>query len=90
MKNFRLNTTEKINKAIALVYEMLQNRKIHPSGEFDSKKRFYLKNRHLVNVRTPSKAWPNSEMLAGRTKKYVRAVYNEAKPKTLNSLLKAI
>jgi len=90
MKNFRFDTKEKINKAIEIVYEMLQNREIHPSGEFDKQKRFYLTHGHLVDVRSPSKAWPNSEMFAGRTKKYVKAVYQEFKPKTINSLLKAI
>jgi hypothetical protein len=90
MKNIRLNTEEKIATAINKIYEMLQSREINPSGEFDDKGRFYLKKGHLVNVRGPSKAWPNSELNAGRTKKYIKAVYQEAKPKTLKSLIKEI
>jgi hypothetical protein len=90
MKNFRLNTEEKIATAINKIYEMLQSREINPSGEFDDKGRFYLSKGHLVNVRVPSKAWPNSEMIAGRTKKYIKAVYQEVKPKTLKSLIKEV
>lgn len=90
MKNFRLDTKEKVDQAVNIIFEKLQDREIHPTGEFDSKKRFYLKKGHLVNVRGPSRAWPNSEMVAGRTKKYIKAVFEESKPKTLKSFFKEI
>ncbi len=59
---------------IKQVYEMLKNREIHPSGEFDKGGRFYAKNEDLINVRTPSRNWPFSHMTACRTLKYVKAV----------------
>ena len=60
-----------------LVYELLKNREIHPSGEFDKQGRFYAHNRHLLNVRPPSGKWPFSEMVAARRMKYVKAVRDE-------------
>jgi hypothetical protein len=63
-----------LNEIIATVYNELQERKIHPAGTFDKGGRFYLNNSDLVNVRTPSRTWPYSQMVAGRTKKYVRKV----------------
>lgn len=59
---------------IERVYRDLQERKLHPSGRFDSAGRFYLDHADLVDVRSPSRTYPYSQMRAGRTKKYVRAV----------------
>ena len=63
-----------MSDAIQSVYEKLKNRKIHPSGSFDSAGRWYAENADLINVRAPSRAWPYSQMKACRTKKYVKAV----------------
>ena len=56
------------------VYQMLKNRDIHPSGEFDKAGRWSSDNSDLINVRTPSRAYPYSEMTACRTLKYTKAV----------------
>lgn len=72
------------------VYEMLQAREVHPSGTFDSAGRFYLDNATLVNVRTPSRAYPYSQMVAGRSKKYVKAVAEAFNCETVADLLAAI
>ncbi|HFD31318.1 MAG TPA: hypothetical protein ENJ28_01200 [Gammaproteobacteria bacterium] len=56
------------------VYEMLKNREIHPTGKFDNAGRWYAANDDLISVRSPSRAWPYSQMTACRTRKYVKAV----------------
>ena len=56
------------------VYYLLKNRIINPSGYFDKAGRFWLENGDLINVREPSRSWPYSQMMAGRTLKYVKAV----------------
>jgi len=66
-----------MNEAIEKIFGELKARQIHPKGEFDKQGRFYLSDAHLVNVREPSRAWPYSQMCAGRTKKFVRAVADE-------------
>lgn len=62
------------NNPINQVYELLKNRSINPSGTFDKAGRFWLQNGDLINVREPSRSWPYSQMQAGRTLKYVKAV----------------
>ena len=52
---------------IDCVYQQLKLREIHPSGHFDKGGRFYLDNDDLVSVRSPSRAYPYSQMIAGRT-----------------------
>jgi|APSaa5957512535_1039671.scaffolds.fasta_scaffold34737_6 hypothetical protein len=59
------------------VYEDLKYRNINPSGSFDNGGRWYASNTELINVRSPSRAWPYSEMTACRTLKYVTAVSNK-------------
>jgi hypothetical protein len=59
---------------ITNVYSELKNRVINPSGTFDKAGRFYLENDDLVSVRSPSRSYPYSQMTAGRTRKYVKAV----------------
>jgi hypothetical protein len=56
------------------VYELLKSRIINPSGCFDGAGRFYLEHSDLVSVRSPSRLWPYTQMNAGRTLKYVKAV----------------
>ena len=75
---------------ITIVYKELQSRKIHPAGEFDGGGRFYLTNNDLVNVRTPSRSWPYSQMVAGRTKKYVKRVAEKFNCKNIETLRRAV
>lgn len=69
------------------VYEMLKNRELHPSGKFDNGGRFYAKNDDLINVRSPSRAFPYSQLVACRTLKYVRAVQEKFKCKNKQELI---
>jgi hypothetical protein len=68
------------------IYRDLQERKIHPSGRFDTAGRFYLKNADCVSVRQPSRRYPYSEMSAGRTKKYLINVMEKYQCKTETEL----
>lgn len=76
-------TTTIINE----VYEMLKTRKINPRGTFDKGGRFCAEHSGLISVRTPSKAYPYSELVACRTKKYVTAVFNHFGCTTVEELL---
>ena len=76
-------TTDEIKS----VYQQLRDRKINPAGTFDSGGRFYAKNSDLINVRSPSRAWPFSELVACRTLKYVKAVADKFKCETISELI---
>ena len=78
------------NEEIKEVYRMLQDRLIHPSGQFDLKKRFTADNSDLINVRSPSAAWPYSHMTACRTLKYVKAVCAKFDCKDVADLLSKV
>ena len=56
-------------------YLKLKNREIHPEGTFDSGGRFYLaeseKHDCCQGIRSPSRAYPYSEMVHARTLKHV-------------------
>ena len=73
LKPVEVETLEKIVGCIkiidvALEFLALQNRTAHPEGTWGTHKRFYLANKcACCDGRTPSRAWPNSEMLHGRT-----------------------
>ena len=69
---------------------MLKNREIHPSGRFDNGGRFYAANADLINVRTPSRAYPYSQMQACRTLKYVKAVVEHFNCETKEDVLKHV
>ena len=56
------------------VYKMLKDRAIHPSGGFDKAGRWYAEHADLIDVRSPSRSYPYSQMAACRTLKYVKAV----------------
>lgn len=80
-------------KAINIVHEMLKDRVIHPSGRFSSGNtsgRWYADNDDLICVRSPSRAWPFSEMTACRTKKYVSKVAHKFNCRTVKKLLKFV
>ncbi len=66
---------------------MLKDRQIHPRGIFDKQGRFFLENSELVSVREPSVAHPYSQLAAGRTKKYVKAVVEKYSPKNKQELI---
>lgn len=69
------------------VYLLLKERKLHPVGEFDKRGRFYLEDDELVDVRSPSASYPYSQMHAGRTAKFVRAMAEKYKPQNLDELI---
>jgi hypothetical protein len=71
---------------INVVYNELQSRNLHPSGEFDKQGRWYAANDDLINVRRPSGAWPYSQMTACRTKKYVKKVAEKYGCETVEQL----
>lgn len=77
-----MNKKEMINA----VYQELKDRRIHPQGKFDNAGRFYLTNSKLVDVREPSRAYPYSQMKAGRTRKYVAAVAEAFSCETVEDL----
>jgi len=68
------------------VYRQLRDREQHPRGSFDKQGRFYLRDGELVNVRSPSVAYPYSQMQAGRTLKFVKALAEKYKCQTLFEL----
>jgi len=78
--------TETINQ----VYAELQSRSINPSGKFDNAGRWYAENSDLISVRSPSRAWPYSQMLACRTKKYVARVATKYGCETVEQLRAAV
>ena len=53
----------------ALEYNALKNRKVNPAGEFDNGGRFHLGRKCdcCRSIRTPSRAYPYSEMTHGRS-----------------------
>lgn len=71
--------TTKVQEAIT-EYLKLKNRKTHPEGTFDSGGRFYLaeseKHDCCRGIRSPSRAYPYSEMVHARTLKHVAHKYN--------------
>jgi len=77
-------------EAIKNVYQQLKDRKIDPSGSFDNGGRWYAEHKDLINVRTPSRRWPYSELTACRTLKYVKAVAEKFGCDTEEELLKRV
>lgn len=69
------------------VFTMLQERKLHPRGEFDKQGRFYLQDSELVNVCPPSFKYPYSQMTAGRSLKFIRALVDTYKPQSRDELI---
>ena len=64
----------KVQEAVT-EYLKLKNREIHPEGTFDKGGRFYLaeseKHDCCRGIRSPSRAYPYSEMKHARTLKHV-------------------
>jgi hypothetical protein len=68
-----------IEIAILLLYEGRKARVVHPTGTFDSADRWYPTAEENVDdftcfIRSPSRSWPNSYMLAARTQKHIKAL----------------
>lgn len=63
---------------IQAVYEARKERLIHPVGQFDKQGRWYPSADEdcgvSATVRTPSRAWPYSYMVACRTRKHAAAL----------------
>lgn len=72
--------------AIKSVYMSLKNRDENPRGEFDKNGRFYIIDSDLLNVRSPSIAYPYSQMNAARTAKFVKLLVNKYKCNTIDDL----
>lgn len=89
-KEYKKNIKKSSKEMIDIVYNMLKNREIHPSGTFDKAGRWYADNSDLINVREPSRAWPYSQMAACRTKKYVSKIYDKYHPKDVKELVKLV
>lgn len=54
-----------------------RDRKTHPAGRFDKGGRFYISEScSCGSVRSPSRSYPYSEMVHGRTIKHVANIYN--------------
>lgn len=83
MENKELN----LKNAIEQLYQMLKNREINPLGYFDNGGRFYLYDDELVNVREPSRAFPYSQLSAGRTKKFVAKIAEKYNVQNLEELI---
>ena len=75
---------------IAEVYKALKDRVIHPAGDFDKAGRWYAEHSELISVRSPSRSWPYSQMMACRTLKYVNAVADKFECKSKTELEKYI
>jgi hypothetical protein len=72
-----MNTTitPELKTQIATVYAARRDRLVHPEGTFDDAGRWYPSDREntagLGGIRSPSRAWPYSYMIACRTRKHV-------------------
>ena len=68
-----------VKAAAAPVYESRRDRETNPDGTFDSAGRWYPSRKEDADdftrgIRSPSRAWPYSYMVAARTKKHVVAL----------------
>ena len=79
-----------MNDIIKKVYQLLKDRDIHPTGKFDSGGRWYAANSDLINVRSPSRSFPYSEMSACRARKYVKACAEKFDCKTEAELIAVV
>jgi len=86
LKEFKKLETKVSREEIKEVYIKLKERKENPKGTFDSQGRFYLRDSELVNVRSPSTKYPYSQMNAGRTAAFVKAIAEKYKCQTLEEL----
>lgn len=83
-------TEREKKEMISVVYNELKNREINPSGTFDKGGRFYLDESDLISVRAPSRSYPYSQMTAGRTRKYVKAIFEKYNCETVEQLRRRV
>lgn len=87
LAEYKKKTSTLSKEDLKKVYLMLKNREIHPKGEFDKMGRFYLNDSELVNVRSPSVKYPYTQMSAGRTSKFVKAIADKYACNTIEELI---
>jgi len=75
---------------VSEIHRALRKRIIHPTGEFDKRGRWYSINPDLISVRNPSTAFPLSQMIACRSKKYVAKVMEKYRCENLHQLMMAV
>jgi hypothetical protein len=80
-------------QGIAIVFQAMKEREIHPDGTFDNKRRWYPSADEDIeitnNVRSPSVAYPFSYMKACRTKKHIQNLLQHS-PELFCSHLKKV
>lgn len=86
LKELEAATSALTKEELKSVYLKLKSRELHPMGEFDKMGRFYLKDSELVSCRAPSTKYPYSQMNAGRTGKFVKAIADKYACKTVEEL----
>jgi hypothetical protein len=69
----------KLELAIALLFAARKFRIVNPEGEFDSGGRWHPSDSEnadffTAGIRSPSRTWPFSYMLAARTRKHIKAL----------------
>lgn len=76
-KKFDLSTVEPTVVTAAQAFIKLQERKENPSGSFDNAGRFWLAEtcECCRSIRTPSRAFPYSQMVHARTAVHVANAY---------------
>ena len=89
-----MNTKHRLTSRLRLAAQELfdrQDRKTHPAGNFDNAGRFYLAPSLSCcsGIRTPSRAYPYSEMAHGRTIVHVANEFGYA-PKVLTAAITRI
>ena len=76
------------NEELKQVYEALKNREKNPRGSFDNAGRFYIIDQDLIDYKMPSAKYPYVQMKAARTAKFVKALAEKYKCKSLEALEK--
>ena len=79
VEEFKNQESTITKEEIKEVFVMLKNRELHPRGHFDKQGRFYIEDQELIDCRTPSVKYPYSQMNAGRTSKFVKAMAEKYK-----------
>ena len=86
LKKHEAQDTKITKEELKKVFIELKDRILHPKGSFDKAGRFYLYDEELVNVRSPSTKYPYSQMTAGRTAKFVKAIAEKYKVQSIDEL----
>jgi hypothetical protein len=83
-----------LNKMVDAIYQSRKDRLSHPNGSFDKHHRWYPtaeenSDNYTSSIRTPSKSWPYSYMIAARTKKHLLALA-ECNPSYIHKVYKSL